>query len=205
MNELYDLGYVALLLAFALALYGATVAVLGAQTKHPAFVESARNAALAIVPLLTLDLLLLVYALVALDLRLAYVYDVSSAAMSWFLRVTAIWGAAGAGAVPWIIKAATLDGRDVADLPFDVRPQEDLTGLVVTFVPPAQLSGTLHDGAGRPTSDLSMILFPTDRALWFQGSRRLRQPVQQPGAIAEASREVVDAQVGHGASVGKRG
>jgi hypothetical protein len=78
----------------------------------------------------------------------------------------------------WVLKSAVLNGRDVADAAFDVRPLEDVTGLVVTLVPPAQLSGALSDGVGRPTSDLSMILFPTDRALWFQGSRRLRAPVR---------------------------
>jgi hypothetical protein len=58
------------------------------------------------------------------------------------------------------------------------QARPDGPGLVVTLVPPAQLSGALSDGVGRPTSDLSMILFPTDRALWFQGSRRLRAPVR---------------------------
>ena len=53
-----------------------------------------------------------------------------------------------------------------------------MNGLVVTLVSPAELSGTLYDGAGRPTSDLSMILFAADRAHWYQGSRRLRQPVR---------------------------
>src|SRR3990172_267942 len=98
---LYDLGYFALLIAFVLANYAAAAAVFGAQTKRLAFVESARNAALLIVPLLTLDVLLIVYALVALDMRLAYVYDVSGQAMNWFLRVTALWGGQAGSILFW--------------------------------------------------------------------------------------------------------
>jgi len=55
-------------------------------------VESARNAALLVFPLLTIPVLVIVYALYTYDFSLAYVYDVSSRSMSSFLRVTALWG-----------------------------------------------------------------------------------------------------------------
>ncbi len=89
---LYDLGYFALLISFLLALYAAATAAFGAQSQRPAFVESARNAALAVFPLMTLSVLAVVYGLVTLDFNQAYVADVSSRAMSPFLRVTALWG-----------------------------------------------------------------------------------------------------------------
>ncbi len=89
---LYDLGYFTLLISFGLAIYAAGAAVYGAQSKRSQFIESARNAALLIFPLLTLAALIVVYALVTLDFSLAYVADVSSQAMSPFLRVTALWG-----------------------------------------------------------------------------------------------------------------
>jgi cytochrome c-type biogenesis protein CcmF len=89
---LYDLGYFALLISFVLALYSAAAAVFGAQTKRAEFIESARNAALVVFPLLTLAVLIVVYGLVTLDFSQAYVADVSSRAMSTFLRVTALWG-----------------------------------------------------------------------------------------------------------------
>jgi len=84
---LYDLGYFALLISFLLALYAAAAAVFGAQSQRPAFVESARNAALAVFPLMTLSVLAVVYGLVTLDFSQAYVADVSSRAMSTFLRI----------------------------------------------------------------------------------------------------------------------
>ena len=43
---------------------------------------------------------------------------------------------------------------------------------------PAEVSGILYDGAGRPSGDLSIVLFSTDRAMWFNGSRRVRPAVR---------------------------
>src|SRR3990172_1687314 len=89
---LYDVGYLALLISFLLALYAAGAAVFGGQAQRPAFVGSARNAALVVFPLLSLAVLIVVYGLVTLEFNQAYVADVSSRAMSTFLRVTALWG-----------------------------------------------------------------------------------------------------------------
>ncbi len=98
---LYDLGYFALLISFLLAIYAAGVAVFGAQSQRMPFVESARNAALLVFPLLTLAVLIVVYGLVTLDFNQAYVADVSSRAMSPFLRVTALWGGQQGSVLFW--------------------------------------------------------------------------------------------------------
>jgi hypothetical protein len=79
----------------------------------------------------------------------------------------------------WTLKSAMIRGRDAADEPFEIRPGEDVTDLVVTFTDaPAELTGTVYDSANRPTSDLSMILFTTNKAGWSQGSRRLKAPLR---------------------------
>jgi hypothetical protein len=83
------------------------------------------------------------------------------------------------GRSPWMLASAMLDGRDVADVPFLVAPGGDVSGLVVTFADTsAELSGTLYDAAGRPTSDLSILVFAADPARRFRGSRGLRAPVR---------------------------
>ena len=52
-------------------------------------------------------------------------------------------------------------------------------GIVLTFTSaPAEVSGLLYDGAGRPSGDLSIVLFSADRAMWFNGSRRVRPAVR---------------------------
>ena len=85
-----------------------------------------------------------------------------------------------ANAPGWTLVSAMLDRRDVADVPFEIRPGEDVSGMVLTFTnAPAEVSGILYDGAGRPSGDLSIVLFSTDRAMWFNGSRRVR-PAARP-------------------------
>lgn len=84
--------------------------------------------------------------------------------------------AAGSG---WTLKSATAAGRDVLDAPIDVKPGGNIEGVTVTFTDVAtELSGTLTDGAGKPISDLSILVFTTDRSLWGSLNRRVRQPTQ---------------------------
>jgi hypothetical protein len=55
------------------------------------------------------------------------------------------------GATEWVVKSAVLGGRDILDAAIDVRPGEDLTGVVVTLSDRhTELSGTLTDSAVLP-------------------------------------------------------
>jgi cytochrome c-type biogenesis protein CcmF len=56
---------------------------------------------LLVFPLLTIPVLVIVYSLYVYDFSLAYVYDVSSRAMSSFLRVTALWGGQQGSVLFW--------------------------------------------------------------------------------------------------------
>lgn len=74
------------------------------------------------------------------------------------------------------LKTATWHGRDVVDTPFDLRLGDDASGMVVTLTDrPTVLSGTVRDGAGRPTPNYPIVVFSTDRAGWFAASRRIQQ------------------------------
>ena len=84
-----------------------------------------------------------------------------------------------AGRVPWTVATAMLDGRDVIDVPFTVSAGQNVTGLTVTFTDAAaELSGMLFDAAGRPTSDLSVMVLAVDPSRWFRGSRYVRAPMR---------------------------
>lgn len=96
-----DIGLIALVLGFLLSVYAAAAAAYGGHTGRSALVESARNAAVGAFGMLTLAALSLVYSLVALDFSRAYVADVSSRAMSTFLRVTALWGGQAGSILFW--------------------------------------------------------------------------------------------------------
>ena len=98
---LADIGLFAVAIAFMLAVYATVASVYGGGTNRSAWVESARNAALLVFPLLTLAVLIVVYSLLTLDFSLAYVVDVSSQSMSPFLRATALWGGQSGSVLFW--------------------------------------------------------------------------------------------------------
>jgi protocatechuate 3,4-dioxygenase beta subunit len=80
----------------------------------------------------------------------------------------------------WRVKSAMWNGRDLMDLPLQVRPNEDVGGIVVTLTDEVtDLSGKLQTTSGAPATGYSVIVFPTDRTLWVQNSRRIR--MIQPG------------------------
>jgi hypothetical protein len=86
---------------------------------------------------------------------------------------------AGRPAPEWILRSAIIGGRDILDMPMDVRAQQDVSDIVVTFTDRVtELSGSLVDGAGRPAPEYYVIVFGTDARQWRQGSRWLRQPTR---------------------------
>jgi hypothetical protein len=92
----------------------------------------------------------------------------------WIYTLKATPPGAASGA-RWILKSAVLNGRDLADSAFEVKPGSDVTGLAITFTDrAAEISGRLVDPSGQPLTRYSIVVFPADRALWLPGSRRIR-------------------------------
>jgi len=78
-----------------------------------------------------------------------------------------------------MLNSSMVNGRDVLDTPIDLRQSVD--GAVVTFSDrPAELSGIVRDGSGKPSATGTVILFPADRTLWTPRSRRIR--AERPAA-----------------------
>jgi protocatechuate 3,4-dioxygenase beta subunit len=75
----------------------------------------------------------------------------------------------------WTLKSVMLGGRDIADAPIEIRSGVDVPGVVVTFTDqPSELSGSVTDASGRPTTGFPIIVFSTDRQYWTLGSRRVQ-------------------------------
>jgi len=73
----------------------------------------------------------------------------------------------------WFLQSAMLGDRDVVDVPLEIRPGGDVAGLTITLVDSqTELSGTLTDAAGRPVSQLYVLVFSADRSHWEFESRR---------------------------------
>jgi hypothetical protein len=65
---------------------------------------------------------------------------------------------------------------------------EDITDAVLTYSDKrSELTGTLTTPTGQPASEFVVIVYPTDRAMWRPGARRIRsmRPASD-GAFATA-------------------
>ena len=78
------------------------------------------------------------------------------------------------GSSGWVLKSAMLGDVDIADGLIDVKPGQDVSGIVATFTKMAtQISGRLQDASGGAVSGFPIVVFSTDRARWSAGSRRI--------------------------------
>jgi hypothetical protein len=75
----------------------------------------------------------------------------------------------------WELRSAVVDGSDTLDVPFTVRPNQNVTSATVTLTDRmAEISGALRPARAETTSQYTVILFPADPALWAPRSRRIR-------------------------------
>ena len=78
-----------------------------------------------------------------------------------------------ADTMTWSLQSVDVDGRDLTDLPIEITDTPPKS-VVVTYTNRWQeLSGRLQSSSGAPVSDFTIILFPEDKAYWFQGTRRI--------------------------------
>jgi hypothetical protein len=85
----------------------------------------------------------------------------------------------------WTLRAATSKTQNVIDKPFEVRPNENVDGLVLTFTDrQTEVTGTLVDSANRPAAEYFVMMFSADRTLWTPRSRFVRAPVRADSAGA---------------------
>ena len=96
-----DIGYLSLILALGAAVYAAIAAWYGNHFNKPNWVESARNASIAVFPLILLSCTLLVYSLMTSDFSVEYVWRVSSLETPDYLKFTALWGGQAGSLLFW--------------------------------------------------------------------------------------------------------
>jgi hypothetical protein len=96
-------------------------------------------------------------------------------------RLTAKVVSAGSAAT-WTLKSSVVAGRDVSELPVEIRLGDDVSNAIVTLSDRvAELSGVLRDATGSPSTDYSVVVFSADNQYWTRGSRRVRGPIR-PGS-----------------------
>jgi hypothetical protein len=86
---------------------------------------------------------------------------------------------AGPGTPAWYPRSAVSQGKDILDVPLEIRPGQHVDDLTLTMTDQlAEVSGTLMDGAGKPAPGFTILVFSTNREFWSQGARRLAPPTQ---------------------------
>jgi protocatechuate 3,4-dioxygenase beta subunit len=73
----------------------------------------------------------------------------------------------------WTLKSVTMGGQDVTDLPVELRPGESAPLIVTMTDRMSEVSGTLIDPAGQPSTDYFVVAIAADRAYWTPLSRRI--------------------------------
>lgn len=163
-----DIGLITLIIAFLLTLYATFASAYGGWYKQQKWVESARNASLLAFPFLTVSVIVLVYSLYTLDFSLTYVYDVSSQAMSPFLRVTALWGGQEGSVLFW---AWLMSGFVATVL---LRKWDRDRELMPWFTATAMLTTAFFVGV------VLFITNPFERLWHVQGAYEVTQSLFQP-------------------------
>jgi hypothetical protein len=103
----------------------------------------------------------------------------------WRFSVPAVFGAARVRAIVpegWTVKAILHDGRDIADMPVEMKSGETMSGVqVIVSNRVTTISGQMLDDKGAPLVDGTVIVFPDDASKWSDDSRWVRavRPDQQ--------------------------
>ncbi|MCX6028742.1 MAG: heme lyase CcmF/NrfE family subunit [Chloroflexi bacterium] len=98
-----DLGYIALILALVLALYGTVVSVLGGRRNLPELVASGRNAVYVVSGLVVLAAGLLWYALFTDQFQLEYVVTHTERSLPTLFKFSALWGGQAGSLTFWTL------------------------------------------------------------------------------------------------------
>jgi hypothetical protein len=75
----------------------------------------------------------------------------------------------------WVMKAVLHDGRDITDMPIELKSSERLSDVQVVLTDRVTtVTGRITDDKGGPVSDGTVIVFPGDAEKWADESRYIR-------------------------------
>jgi hypothetical protein len=78
-------------------------------------------------------------------------------------------------ATGWTLKSIVVDGVDVTDVRFDVKPGDALEAVVTYTALRSEISGSVLDAAGKPATQFTLVLYSADRRYWIPQSRRTQE------------------------------
>jgi hypothetical protein len=83
------------------------------------------------------------------------------------------------GAQGWYLESATVGGQDALDFPFEVRPNQAVGGISVTFTDKqTEFTGMIVDERNQPAVEYTLVVFPADNKYWTGTASRRFQTVR---------------------------
>jgi hypothetical protein len=78
--------------------------------------------------------------------------------------------------VGWLLRSVMVNGVDASDIAFDVKPNENVEGAVITLTDRGgEISGRFIDAVGKPAPEYVLVVFSADRQFWVPRTRRTQQ------------------------------
>jgi cytochrome c-type biogenesis protein CcmF len=108
---IFNLGYLILVTALLVALFGVVSGVLGGRRRHPGLVESSYHAVYAVAALVFFAAVILWYGLLNDQFQVDYVWNHSERALPAFYKFSALWGGQEGSLLFWTL---ILSGYSVA-------------------------------------------------------------------------------------------
>jgi protocatechuate 3,4-dioxygenase beta subunit len=79
------------------------------------------------------------------------------------------------GANGWFVESAMVSGQDALDFPFELKPNQNLSGVAITMSDrQTEISGTVLDARNQPAVDYTLVVFPADSRYWNGATRRVQ-------------------------------
>src|SRR5215212_2051300 len=100
---IFNLGYLVLVTALLVALFGVVVGVLGGRRRHPGLAESSYHAVYAVAGLVLFAAAILWYGLLTDQFQVDYVWNHSERALPTFYKFSALWGGQEGSLLFWTL------------------------------------------------------------------------------------------------------
>jgi len=80
----------------------------------------------------------------------------------------------GGASAAWSLKSVTIGGTEVADVPFELKPGQNVDNVTVVLTDrTTELGGTVRDAQSAGTGGVTVIAFAADQQYWRPQSRRI--------------------------------
>jgi cytochrome c-type biogenesis protein CcmF len=100
---IFNLGYLVLVTALVIALYGSAAGILGGHRRNPVLVQSSFRAVYGVAGLAMLAASILWYGLLGDQFQVKYVWNHSEYAQPLFYKFTALWGGQAGSLLFWVL------------------------------------------------------------------------------------------------------